>query len=263
MKTTAKTVSLILAAVLCACTFVACGESVPANSVFSIDDLPGKTIGVQENTTGDIFASDYEAEGSTIERYSKGPDAVQALKQGKVDCVIIDNEPAKAFVEGNDDLTILEEPFTVEEYAIAISKDQPELLEAVNGALQTLIDDGTLGNIIDGYISGTDYKYESTATEHPNGQLVMATEASFPPYEYYENSAITGIDADVAQAICDMLGYELVIEDMDFNAIITAVQSGKADIGMAGITITEDRLENVNFTTPYTTATQVIIVRAK
>ncbi len=263
MKRSLKTVSLLLAIALCACLFAACGQSVPANTVFSIDDLPGKTIGVQESTTGDIVASDYEEQGSTIERYSKGNDAIQALKQGKVDCVIIDNEPAKAFVEGNDDLTILEEPFATEQYAIAIAKGNTELLDGINGALQTLVEDGTLANIIDGYINDGDYKYESTVTEYPNGELVMATNAYFPPYEYYEGGDIVGIDADVAKAICDLLGYDLKIEDMEFNSIITAVQSGKADFGMAGMTITEDRLVNVDFSDVYTTATQVIVVRAK
>ena len=91
----------------------------------------------------------------------------------------------------------------------------------------------------------------------------MATNAYFPPYEYYEGGDIVGIDADVAKAICDLLGYDLKIEDMEFNSIITAVQSGKADFGMAGMTITEDRLVNVDFSDVYTTATQVIVVRAK
>ena len=80
---------------------------------------------------------------------------------------------------------------------------------------------------------------------------------------YYENNEIVGIDADIAQAICDKLGYELKIEDMEFDSIINAVQSGKADIGVAGMTVTEDRLKNIDFTNPYTTATQVIIVRKK
>ena len=136
-------------------------------------------------------------------------------------------------------------------------------MDGINGALQTLVDDGTLANIIDGYINDGDYKYESTVTEYPNGELVMATNAYFPPYECYEGGDIVGIDADVAKAICDLLGYDLKIEDMEFNSIITAVQSGKADFGMAGMTITEDRLVNVDFSDVYTTATQVIVVRAK
>ena len=89
----------------------------------------------------------------------------------------------------------------------------------------------------------------------------MATNAAFEPYEFYSNNEIVGIDADIAKAICDKLGYELVIEDMEFDSIITAVQSGKADFGAAGMTVTEDRLKNIDFTDTYTTATQVIIVR--
>jgi ABC-type amino acid transport substrate-binding protein len=100
---------------------VGCGSSAPANTVFTLDDLPKKTMGVQLGTTGDIYASDYEKEGSTIEKYNKGADAILALKQGKVDCVIIDNEPAKVFVSKNDDLKILDEPFAIEDYAISIS----------------------------------------------------------------------------------------------------------------------------------------------
>lgn len=91
--------------------------------------------------------------------------------------------------------------------------------------------------------------------------LVMATNAEFPPYEYLEGSDFKGIDVEIAQAIADDLGKELVIEDMAFDSIITAVQSGKADIGLAGMTIEEDRLKNVDFSDTYTTAKQVIIVK--
>ena len=95
MKTLKRFVSLGL---IIALTFslCGCGNKVPENTVFSVDDLPGKIIGVQLGTTGDIYASDYEAEGSTIERFNKGNDAILALKQGKVDCVIIDSQPAQA-----------------------------------------------------------------------------------------------------------------------------------------------------------------------
>lgn len=235
------------------------------NTVFTIDDLPGKTIGVQLGTTGDIYASDYEEQGSIIERYNKGNDAIQALKQGKIDCVIIDNQPALAFVSKNDDLMILEEDFAVEDYAIAVSKDKADLTAAINGALAELKADATLERIIANYI-GDDTKgkspYESPAdADRSNGTLIMATNAAFEPYEYYEGTEVVGIDADMARAVCDKLGYELQIEDMEFDSIINAVQSGKADIGVAGMTVTEDRLLAIDFTDSYTTATQVIIVR--
>ncbi len=93
-----------------------------------------------------------------------------------------------------------------------------------------------------------------------DGTLIMATNAEFPPYEYYENGEVVGIDAEIAAAIADKLGMELVISDMDFSAIIAAVQSGKADMGMAGMTVTEDRLQSVDFSTTYATGVQAIIV---
>ncbi len=259
-----KTISII-AALTMAAALCACGSKPIANTVFSADDLPGKTIGVQLGTTGDIYASDYEAEGSTIERYNKGADAIQALKQGKVDCVIIDEQPAKAFVEKNTDLTILDEEFALEEYAICLSKDNKELTDKINTALGELIADGTLAQITANYI-GDDTKgtcpYVSPAdADHSNGTLIMATNAAFEPYEFYSNQKIVGIDAEMAQALCDKLGYELKIEDMEFDSIINAVTSGKADFGAAGMTITEDRLLSVDFSIPYTTATQVIVVR--
>ena len=114
----------------------------------------------------------------------------------------------------------------------------------------------------------TEAAAEETATEEAapaeaaGGQLIMATNAEFPPYEYREGDQIVGIDADIAAAIAEELGMELVIEDMQFDSIIAAVQSGKADIGVAGMTVTEDRLATVNFSTPYTQAAQVIIVKS-
>ena len=119
--------------------------------ITGVADLDGKKIGVQLGTTGDIYAGDIAA--ATIERYNKGFEAVQALTQGKIDAVIIDNEPAKVFVAENEGTKILEEDFAVEEYAMAIAKENTELLEKVNVALAELTEDGTLQAIVDKYIS--------------------------------------------------------------------------------------------------------------
>ncbi len=129
------------------------------SAIASVDDLfvegNNYTIGVQRNTTGDLYTTwDLEDAGlATIDRYSKGADAVQALLTGKVDCVVIDNEPAKAFVAEAEGLKILETEYVLEEYAGAMSKDNTELYEAVNAALEELIADGTVQSIIDKYIS--------------------------------------------------------------------------------------------------------------
>ncbi|MDO4976404.1 MAG: transporter substrate-binding domain-containing protein [Eubacteriales bacterium] len=103
---------------------------------------------------------------------------------------------------------------------------------------------------------------ESTVPTVKEGVLTMATNAYFPPYEYYENDQIVGIDAEIAQAVADKLGLELKIEDMEFDSIITAVQTGKADMGLAGMTVTEERLKTINFTESYATGIQSVIVKA-
>lgn len=117
--------------------------------VKNADDLEKAKIGVQLGTTGDIFASDIK--GATVEQFKNGADAVVALSQGKIDCVIIDAQPAKKFVEANKGLKILDEPFAEEEYAICTAKDS-ELTEKINDALKELKEDGTVQKIIDKYI---------------------------------------------------------------------------------------------------------------
>lgn len=258
-----KNMKKFAAVVLSASMAVSMAAPVMA-SVESKDDLPGKKIGVQLGTTGDLEASKYEEEGATVERYSKGSEAILALKSDQIDCVIIDSQPAQKFVEQNDDLKILDDPFIEEEYAICLKKGNDELLEKINGALKELKEDGTIDSIMDNYIGDNvgETPYESPEdVDRSNGTLVMATNAEFEPYEYHEGDEIVGIDADIAQAICDKLGYELRIDDMEFASIIAAVQSGMADFGAAGMTVTEDRLENVDFTDTYANASQVIIVK--
>lgn len=93
------------------------------------------------------------------------------------------------------------------------------------------------------------------------GVLTMATNAYFPPYEYYEGDAIVGIDAEIAAAVAEKLGLTLKIEDMEFDSIITAVTAGKADMGLAGMTVTEERKQNVNFSETYAQGVQVVIVK--
>ena len=115
------------------------------------EDLIGKTIGVQIGTTGDIYAADIE--NATIERYSKYFEAINALTQDKIDAVIVDREPAKVFVEDSDALFMIDEEFTLEEYAIGVNKESTELLDQINASLKKLQDSGKIDEIIDKYIN--------------------------------------------------------------------------------------------------------------
>ena len=185
MKNTKKLAALTLGAVM---TVSMVSSVSAAKEVKSIDDLAGATIGVQLGTTGDLAASDYEAEGATVERYNKGSEAIQALLAGQVDCVIIDSQPAAKFVENAEGLKILDDPFVEEEYAICLKKDNEELLDKMNGALKELKEDGTIDSIMSNYIGDEigQTPYESPEdTDRSNGTLVMATNAEFEPYEYH------------------------------------------------------------------------------
>lgn len=259
-----KKKKLLIPIFLCMILLTSCSQH---KEITGVDDLEGSKIGVQIGTTGATFASDYEDDdaGSSVEKYNKGTDAIQALKQNKIDCVIIDEEPAKVFAEKNNDLMILSEEFVIEDYAICLSKDQSDLKEKINAALQEMKADGTLESLEKNYTGTDDEKgkspYQIQNIERPNGTLIMATNAQFQPYEYYDNGEIVGLDVDIMKAVCDKLGMTLRIEDMEFEAIINAVQSGKADVGAAGMTVTEDRLKSIDFTDPYTTSKQVIIVK--
>ena len=154
------------------------------SAIKSLDDLKGDgsmKFGVQQDTTGDIYASDTAENGGygeeNVIRYKTGADAVQALKTGKVDAVIIDNEPAKSFVAANEGLTILDGEWTLENYAIAIAKENTALLTAVNNALAELTADGTVASIIAKYIPASEETTDA-ADETTEAAAEETTEAA-------------------------------------------------------------------------------------
>ena len=158
-------------------------------------------------------------------------------------------------------LKILDSEYVTEDYAIAVAKENTDLLNDINTALSGLIGDGVVQQVLDYYIAGEGelpaFQQDVAADAEV---LTMGTNAAFPPYEYYENETIVGIDAVIAGLIADQLGMKLEIQDMDFDAIIPAVVSGKIDMGMAGMTVTDERLQSVSFSESYATGVQVVIV---
>ena len=154
---------------------------------------------------------------------------------------------------GEEVLRILDTAYAVEDYAIAVAKDNTALLDQINTALAELKDEDVLAAIVDKYIDGTpnELTFQTDVAEDAP-VLTMGTNAHFPPYEFYDGDAIVGIDAEVAAAIADKLGMKLEIQDMEFDSVLVAVQTGSIDIGMAGITVTDS----------YATGVQSIIVKA-
>ncbi len=253
----------VLAGVMVVCFGLLCGcQRIPKNKVHSVADLEGKNIGVQLKTTGDIYASDIP--NATVQRFNKGSDAVLALQDGKLDAVLLDNEPAEIFTEQYEGICILEEVYAEEEYGIVVKKGNQELLDKINEALQMIKENGTLAAIEKNWITdgATTSAYEGqNKSSYSNGKLVMATNAEFPPYESVVDGEVVGYDIDMMRAICDVLDMELVVNDIAFDSIISSVDRGIVDVAATGMSITEDRKEEVDFSDAYTTAKQVIIVR--
>lgn len=154
---------------------------------------------------------------------------------------------------------------TEEQYAFGVDKDQPELLEDVNAFIKKIKDDGTFDAICNKYFGdGTPEAVTSAELDENKDQLVVATNAAFAPFEYTEDGGKTylGIDMEIAALLAKELGKELVIMDMDFDAVCLNVQQKKCDIAMAGLTVTEKRKDLVNFSDSYYDASQQLVVLA-
>ena len=254
----------VLLALILAISLAACSNEEAPVVIRSVDDLETARIGVQIATTGQLYVEE-NFPGATMDAFPLGADAVMALLAGQVDAVIIDGEPARRFVEVNAGrLRLLDETLTSEYYGISFQHGSPYTAK-FDQALDTLRANGTMGALIDYWINeaeGASRYVSPPGTARPNGTLTMATNAGFEPFEFWEGNQIVGLDPCLARAIGDLLGYEIYIQDMAFDAIILAVQAGQADFGMAGMTIREARREFVDFTQGYFNSSQVVIVRA-
>lgn len=257
-----KTLSILSAVILMASCLSGCGKDKDAssNAISSADDLVGKTIGTQLGTTGYTLAG--EISNAKVEKYKDGFEAVKALEDKKVDAVIIDELTAHELIDNNDNLKILPDPFQEEEYAIAYKKGNEEFGQKLDNIITKLKRDGTIADISQHWIgSNPDQKSYEPKDVTRTGTLVMATNAEFPPYEESVDGKIVGFDVDLAMAVCDELGMELKIKNMDFSSIITSINLDEADVGIAGISVTPERQQNVDFTQGYAVSSQVIIVR--
>lgn len=156
---------------------------------------------------------------------------------------------------------VIEVDLTSEEYAFGVDKTQPELLDQVNEFITEIKEDGTLDEVCDKYFGGGEpAAVESAQLDESKDQLVVATNAAFEPFEYTKGDSYYGIDMELAAMLAEKLGKELVIQNMDFDAVCLSVGQQKCDIAMAGLTINEERKEYVEFTESYYEASQRLIV---
>ena len=156
---------------------------------------------------------------------------------------------------------VIDIDLTNEEYAFGVDKDQEELLTQVNDFIGKIKEDGTLDDICQKYFGGGEpTAVKSAQLDTSKDQLVVATNAAFEPFEYTKGEDYYGIDMEIASMLADELGQELVIQNMDFDAVCLSVGQHKCDIAMAGLTVNEERQEYVTFTDSYYQASQRLIV---
>lgn len=156
---------------------------------------------------------------------------------------------------------IIDLELTNEEYAFGVDKTQPELLAQTNAFIKKIMDDGTFADICDHFFGdGEPVAVESAKQDDSKDQLVVATNAEFEPFEYMKGDSYYGIDMEIASLLAKELGKELVIVNMDFDAVCLSVGQQKCDIAMAGLTVKEERKEYVTFTDSYYNAAQKLVV---
>lgn len=254
-----KFLAVLLAVVLCAGCMIGCNEK-PQVTIEKVEDLNGLKIGVQGGTTGEAWVQENCADAN-IASFKSGMDAALDLKNGQIDAVVLDELPAKAIVEKNPDLKILDIRFTKEEYAIAIRKGDAELQKIINDTIAEMKANGDYEALVNAFMPA-DGAIKIPATIETDGDVIkMGTNAAFPPFEYVEGSEIVGFDITMSQYVAKAAGKKLEVINMDFDALIGALQANSIDFIAAGMSVTPDRLENVDFSDPYYESEQVIIVR--
>lgn len=254
-----KALSLFILVTAAALTLTGCGAKAPANTVLSPDGLKGRTVGVLSDTA----AASYVGSAGTLKAYTSGDAMIAEVKNGALDCAVEDEAMAKTAVKHLSRLKVLSQPLYAADFRFAVAKENADLRKDVNQALAQLTEDGTLRKITDVSCRGGNYRYLSPENaDHSAGTLTLAVSASFPPYSYDDgNGRISGLDIDVARAVCDILHVGLSVTVTDKDNLLTAVQIGKADFAMGGITKNDGDGQLVDFSDPYTACRQVIIVR--
>lgn len=224
-------------------------------------DLEGKSIGVQAGTTGELYVQD-ELKSAKCNSFKNVIDASLSLKNGAIDAIVVDELPAKEVCKQNDDLTILDFDLATDVYAIAVKKGNSELLDSINKTIADMRADGRYEALINAFMPADgNVKIPEVEKKGGNGTVRMGTNAAFFPFEYTEGSQVVGFDATMAQYIANDYGKNLEIQDMAFDGLIAALQSDAIDFIAAGMTATEERRQNVDFSEPYFSSKQVVIVR--
>jgi polar amino acid transport system substrate-binding protein len=250
------TLTLLITAVL---LFAAgCRGELPLNTINTDHDLTGTDIGVIENSLSAVFTSGFE----TVKTYASPETLLFDLKNNVIDCAVMEKNVAKSAMKQVRGLKSATELITAE-LCFAVAKENPDLRADINAALNKLRDNGVIKSMTDGYFGGKAFKYESPESlDRSKGTLTVAVDGTLWPYAYDDGAgSITGLDIDLARAVCDSLGVDLEVTVVDRADLLKTVQIGKADFALGCIYENEEDAALVDFSDSYIESTQLIIVR--
>lgn len=244
---------------LFASVFFSCGKHT-TGAIMSVSDLSDRTVGCQTGTTGESFIQQNVC--AKIVPFKTTEDAVQALRKKELDAVIIDEPTALEIVKNTSDLTIIDDSFSEELYAVAVKKGNSALLATINETIAELTESGIFNALTETFILNSGKEKMPEFKKNPTASVLrMGTNASFPPFEYAEGTEVAGFDVILGNYIAEKCGKNLKVIDMAFENLIEALQSDNIDFIAAGMSINEERKKHVDFSEPYYIARQSIIIR--
>lgn len=217
----------------------------------SLNELNGEKIGIATGSTFDSIIKK-KLKNVDLKYYDNAVDRISALRNGKIAAYVTDDAMANEAIKNNTELTILNEPIGVENYAYAINPNNSELKEKVDKILLDLKKDGTLDYLQKKWMGNneSEKKLESIKLSGKNGTINFGTLATSAPFSYLKDDKIVGYDIDLMLYICDKLDYSLNINVLDWNGLLTAVNVGKVDMAGCGIIVTKEREKSMLFSAP-------------
>ena len=248
-----KIIALVLAVMMMATCFVACGGN---------DETKSTKIAVQKGTTSLMYAQ--VLKGVEAVSYDTFALAANDMKNGNADYVFVDKTTAQALCKEISGIKMIDIALSSENYGIGIDPAQADLKTKIDGILTNKA--AEIEAIKEKYMNSEEEKYVGVTSaakdvSRADAQLVVATNAEFAPWEYKEGNQYFGIDMEIAKLIAAELNLELVIDDMDFDMVVGAVGKQGVDIAMSGITITAERMDVINFSIPYYTESIVAVCK--
>lgn len=247
--------------IFCACAALtaalgSCSSNLPPNTIYSAEDLNGKTVGVITNTAAENYLSRYSG-NIYIRQCSDAEIIAQELVSGEIDAALADENGTADILNESSKLTVLAEPLINNEYCIAVSQENTTLLQNVNTALSDISKSGELAGLISGWLYGT-YEYNPSG-ENYETSLAVAVCPDFWPYAFYdEEGELAGLEIDLIRLICDDLGVGVNFSAFDSDKLIYMVESGKVSLSIGRI-VSGDAA--VLYSDSYLTSVQNIIVR--